>query len=459
MNQNKPTNYTAAQLFKIALQNSGYLKALSSGYLLMGASILAQIALVPFYLNAFGEYQFGVLMVLLSLVNFSAIGIGWLSGGSLRLLGEFVTLRDEVAFCRALRLIKTIYLGYGLILAVLIGIMVLYFDKLLFSGGTEADESAARLALLLLGGHLIFHFYAGADRLALVARKCQSEANMAQISGIVVCSVGTVFWLFSGGNMPVVIIFQILGALVSILLTRRLLKRQVPELSMHLPKKQDSTLFKRLGGRTGIGFFLHGALVIALLSDTMIVSVLGGAKAVTEFYLVFKIAEALVLLIWRIPESLGPYIVQMDVRGEHKVLTRFTRFGYFAVGAVSLFVGVFYALFGSNLVAFWVGDAQAAPIDPLSYALAGGVIFWLGISRLPIVLASARVDLRKLNLAAGIELLGKLIVSVLLFPYLGYMAILVAINLIHGLGVSLLYFRLLRLDPKNSVQHKVDWSA
>ncbi len=449
MNKIKLINYNTARLLKSAMQNTGYLKAIGSGYLLMFAAILAQIALVPFYLDAFGQYQFGVLMVLLSLASFAAIGIGWLSGGSLRLLGEYAALGDDAEFCRVFRLIKAIYLGYGLIVAVVISIMALYFDKLLFSGGTDDDVTAVRLALLLLGGYLVLHFSAGADRLALTARKCQGAANMAQVSGIVVCTVGTVFWLSFDGNMPGVIIFQILGALVSIFLTRRLLKRQLPKLTMHLPTRQDLDLFERLGGRTGVGFFLHGALVIALLSDTMLVSILGGAKAVTEFYLVCKIAEALVLLIWRIPESLAPYLVQMDARGEHNALTRVTRFGYGAVGLVSLTAGIIYALFGPHLVTFWVGEAQA-PTDRLSYALAGGAIFWLGISRLPIVLASAQVALYQLNLAAGIELLGKLIITVLLFPHLGYTAVLVAINLMHGLGVSLLYFRLLHLDPKGA---------
>jgi len=441
MNQIKLTIYTAAQLLKSAMQNSGYLKAISSGYLLMGA------ALVPFYLEAFGQYQFGVLMVLLSLVSFSAIGIGWLSGGSLRLLGEYAAFGDEVEFCRAFRLIKTIYLGYGLFLAVVIGIMALCFNEMLFSGGTDADVSAVRFALFLLGGHLVLYFSAGADRLALTARKCQGGANMAQVSGIVVSGVGTVFWLFNGGDMPGVIIFQILSPIVSIFLTRRLLKRQLISLGMYWPTRKDIDIFKRLGGRTGVGFFIHGVLVVALLSDTMLVSILGGAKAVTEFYLVCKIAEALVLLIWRIPESLTPYLVQMDARGEQKALARVTRFGYFAIGIVSLTVGATYALIGPHLVGFWVGESHA-PTDPLSYALAGGVIFWLGLSRLPIVLASARVTLRQLNLAAGIELSGKLFVTILLFPRLGYMSVLVAINLVHCLGVSFLYFRLLRLDHK-----------
>ena len=442
-------------LLKRGLHHRGYMGALSSSYLVMGASILVQIAFVPLYLNAFGQYQFGVLMVLLSFVNVAGIGIAWLNGGAFRLLGEYTALGDETAFRRAFGLIKTISVSYGLILTILIGVMVVGFDKALFSGDTEADIRTARLALLLLGVYLVFSFAAGVDRLALTARKHQGAANMAQLAGILVCAAGIVPWILLGGNMPGVMIFQIVGALVSIFVTRRLLNRQLPGLRMRVPTSQDSDLFKRLGGRTGAGFFLQGALILTLLSDTVWVSFLGGAKEAAEFYLVWKMAQGLVQLLWKIPEQLAPYLVQMDVRGEHAALARITRLGYGAIGAASLFTGVTYALFGPHLVALWVGEVHA-PNNHLSYVMAGGAIFWLGISRLPVVLASARVALRQLNRTVGIELLGKLTITLLLFPHLGYMAVLLSINLVHGLGVSLLYFHLLRRNPEVSTRHTAD---
>ena len=192
-----------------------------------------------------------------------------------------------------------------------------------------------------------------------------------------------------------------------------------------------------------------------LLSVAMLVSWLGGAKAAAEFYLVWKIAEVLVVLLGKIPESMAPYFVHMDVRSEHTELKRITRLGYGGVGAASLFTGIIYALLGPHLVALWVGDVHA-PSNPLSYVLAGGAIFWLGISRLPVVLASARVALRQLNWTGGIELLGKLAITLLLFPHLGYVAVLLGINLVHGLGVSLLYFRLIRQGPEVSAYNAAD---
>ena len=430
-------------LLKGGLRHRGYMAALSSSYLVMAGSILVQITFVPLYLENFGKYQFGVLMVLLSFVNFAVIGIAWLSGGSLRLLGECAGNRDEKSFRRAFGLIKTIYVGYGVVLAVLLSIVAVSIDQMLFSGGTEVDILAARETLLLTGIYMVVFYAAGIDRLALIARKRQGAANMAQLAGIVAFAVGVVLWLLNGGGMPGVMAFQIVGALVSVFISRRLLNSELPGLRMHIPSRRNAELLRRLGGRTGAGFFLHGALVLALLADTALVGWLGGAKAAAEFFLVWKIAEVMVQLIWKLPEPLAPYFVQMDVRGEHTEIARIARLGYVLVGMVSLLAGILYGLFGPALVALWVGS-DSAPDNPLGYALAGGAIFWLGISRLPVVLAGARIALRQLNWAGGLELFGKLAITLLLFPRLGYVAVLLGINLVHGLGVSLLYFRLLR---------------
>ena len=202
---------------------------------------------------------------------------------------------------------------------------------------------------------------------------------------------------------------------------------------------------RQLGGRTGAGFFIHGALVLAMQFDTALIGWFGGAKTAAEFYLVWKIAEVAVLVIGKIPESLAPYLVQMDVRGEHALIERIARHGYLLIGAVSLVAGIIYAVFGAQIVALWVG-ADHVPDTPLGFSLAGGAIFWLGISRLPAVVASARVTLRALNSVGAIELLGKMLITLLLFPRLGYVALFAGLNLTHILGVSLLYFRLLRRE-------------
>lgn len=412
----------------------------------MFASIAVQIAIMPFYLSAFGQYQFGVLMILLNLVNFAVIGIAWMSGGALRLLGEHAGRGNEDGFREAFGIIKAVYVGYGCVLALLACMAASACAPHLFAEALPQDLPAVKLALVLSGLYMIVFYSVAVDRIALTARKRHEIANMSQFAGLLFFAAAVMPWLLAGGSMPGVIGAQIASVLVSGAISRRVLGREFPGLKIRLPRRHADEVMGRLGGRTGAGFFLHGALVLALQADIALVGWLGGAKVAAEFYLVWKIAEVLVQLIWKLPEPLAPYFVHMDVRGEHPALSRIAQLGYFLVAGVALLTGILYALFGPQLVALWVGPAQA-PSSQVAYALAGGAIFWLGIARLPVVLAGARVMLRPLNLAGGYELCGKLAVTLFLFSRLGYLALLVGVNLVHLLGGSYLYFRLLRSVP------------
>ena len=147
-------------------------------------------------------------------------------------------------------------------------------------------------------------------------------------------------------------------------------------------------------------------------------------------------------ILWKVPEQLAPYLLQMDVLGEHSTLKHTAYLSYFIIGFASILLGLFYASFGQQLVFLWVGE-EFAPVNASNFIFAGGAIFWLGISRLPVVFASACLALRQMNFVLGAELLLKSILCLLLYPHFSYLAVLIAVNLTHCLGISFLYFRLL----------------
>ena len=59
---------------------SEYPLSLLSGYLAMAGNIIAQVVLVPVYLTTLGAEGFGLLVLMLAMINYAVVGIGWLSG-------------------------------------------------------------------------------------------------------------------------------------------------------------------------------------------------------------------------------------------------------------------------------------------------------------------------------------------------------------------------------------------
>jgi hypothetical protein len=208
-----------------------------------------------------------------------------------------------------------------------------------------------------------------------------------------------------------------------------------------MPDAESFAILRRIVGKMGAGYFIQGVLILSLSADVMIVAWLGGTSAVTEFVLVWKVAEVLIQLLWRVPEMLTPKLVLMDARGDHDLLratyARISRL----TNLLPLIAGVAYAILGRTIVSLWVG-ASNVPAGFLPFVAAGGAIFFSASARLPAIYAYATVRLRQLNAVAGLELVGKLAIGVLLFRKIGYVAIPLATCAVHCAGIALAYRRL-----------------
>ena len=250
-------------------------------------------------------------------------------------------------------------------------------------------------------------------------------------------------WLLMGGGLVGVLVCLIGGTLAGQIGCLIYWRRIGVKLSWIRPVAEAWPFVTRVMGRRGASYFLYGVIFLALQADVLIVGLLGGAQLAAKFVLVWKVAEVLILVLWRIPEHLYVELVHMDSRGEHKRIERVYREGIWWMRGAAFAVGVGYAVLGPWIVRLWVG-AGYAPDDPIAYVLAGAAIFWMGSARLPAVFAHALLKLRGLVTVSGIEVIGKLTLTLVLFPKFGYLAPLIAISAVHIAGIAYAYTTLAR---------------
>jgi len=212
-------------------------------------------------------------------------------------------------------------------------------------------------------------------------------------------------------------------------------------------------LLARFVGPLGLAYSAYGVLFIVLQTDVLIVGWLADPTVAGRYVLVWKIAEVIVLMLWRIPEHLQAEFIRMDAQNDRERLARVYRHGLVTVRLAALAAAVGYALLGPWMVRLWVG-AEHAPADRAGFALAGAAIFWLASARMPAVFAYALMRLKPLLRVAAMEVAGKLALIVVLFPYVGYLAPLIAINAVHVGGIAFAYARLGRssLNPANRLE-------
>jgi O-antigen/teichoic acid export membrane protein len=421
------------------VNNPDYTKSVLSGYLSIAVNIIVQIILVPIYLHYLGKPTFGVLVITVATINYLTIGVGWASSGILRIMGEYSAHHkiDELNDCYAVS--KTIFIGYASLSGILILGGLWLLQDLWQLKSSLGNREIYEIAVISVA-YIIIYYDFNVDRLTLIATGHQAKANLLTIVSQIVFFVGVIPVLITGGGISEILMMLLVGILMTRLVSWYYLRRQNITWLKKRPTNKES--FKRILGKMGLGYILYGVLFMVLIQgDVIVIGWLGNATLVADFVLVWKIADVVVQILWRIPETLVPYLIQMDARNEFDQLKKIYREGQRWIALPAFLSGILFAIFGPYVVEIWVGR-ENAPDNHLAYILAGGAIFWLANARLAAIFAYSLLKLRELNYILGLELVCKTVLTIILFPITGIMAPMIAINITHICGVAYLYRRL-----------------
>jgi O-antigen/teichoic acid export membrane protein len=426
------------------LGDRDYSGALASGYVQIAVNAVVQLAMVPLYLETIGRAGFGILMVLLALATYLAVGALWLTGGATRTLGEMATNDDRVGFAEVWAAARTAAFTYTTAIGALALAILALFPSLL----SEDTLGVAGLwpALALFALNVVASWVLAIDRVGLNVTRQQTWSNVLGIGAQLVFVALAVPMLLGGGGLASVTGALLVGNVVALVAAGVLWRRLGYSLNWWRNFRAQRRRVAGMLTRRGRDFTLYGVLSLTLQADVLIISFIGGPLLAADFALVWKIAEVVVVALGRFPDALQPRMIQHDVRGEHDQLaTSIRRIDRFMIFAAVTF-GVVYAFAGQAVVTLWVG-ADNVPHGPLAhygYMLAGGAAFWLAITKLPIAAAFVTLRLRPLVAIMSVELTVKIALIAALVGSVGFLAPLAAINITHVLGAAWAYRWLLR---------------
>jgi len=416
-------------------QNKNIFSALGSSYGLMVLTIGIQFVLVPLYLHHLGKETFGVLTMMLAAISYGAIGITWLSGGMARILGERCAVHDTAGFAVAYAFSKLVFVGYAALTIIAFWVLAPW----IVAGALENPE--VRHALIFISIYFVLLYEYNTDRLAFIAICRQTTGNTIDAAGQIVFACGVVAGLFWDGGLVSVVVAQIAGVLTARGLAWIYWYRQGMALYWKWPLLLDAVpMWHRVSGKMGQHYVIYGILLLTLQADVLIVGWLAGPETAAIYYLLWRIPEACILLLGRIPGVFAPHLIQMDSRGESVRIHRSYRKGLHIMLGLSVTAGLAYAFLGNWFVHFWVGEN--APDGFIPYALAGVAMFFVAAVQWPAGTAYALVKTGPLVKVTALQLAAKLILFALLFGSLDYLAPLVAIIVTHALGVFFLYLKI-----------------
>ena len=426
----------------------GYLKGLLSGYGFAGLNIVVQVTLVPLYLRHLGQAQFGILMMLLAYINYASVGVNWLTGGLLRILGSDHAGNQLEAFSRAFRLGRYVYVGYAVLLGLVLLVLAGINPELLFGHSSQPRELLwwAVFAAVI---YLVLFYELTIERVALMAVGTQHWAYLLQMAAIVLYALGAIVILKVGGNVISLMIMLSAASLVTRLWTRQIWSSMVfaPVRAIPVGFDYGRALLKQFFGRRGMGFFIYGGILLTMQADVLFLGWLGGAETAAQYVMVWKAAEVAVLMLWRIPETLIPDLIKADVAGDKERLSTAYWMAWRWTLGLGALAGLCYGLLGGKIVALWLGNG-AVMAGPHAFELAGFALFILTSTRPPAVYSYATCHFRALLPVAGFELLVKLIVLFALFPTFGYLSPMMGLIVANVAGAYIMY---MRMSPKRAL--------
>lgn len=414
--------------------------AVVSGYLVVTGTMLLQFLLTPMYLEYLGQEQFGALMVVMNLINFAAIGITWMSGGFVRITGEQWAVRDLDGIRVTFRTAKIVFTFYAAIL------VSLFF----LTSALVAKESMGvnSLSLWLAALYFALSYEALPERQLFVGINRQATGNYFELVKVAVTGCLIAFSLPFFQNMSVVWIGFIAGVVIQRLAVSLYWRRAISGLRWAHPSKTMIPLVRRLAGQQGIGYVGYGMLLLALQADILLIGYLGGSEAAARYVLLWKIPEAIGLLLSKLPSTIEPKVIELDARRESTALEQLFVLGrrryIFLVAVVSLF----YGFFGRDLAQLWVGEH--ALTDQWMYTAAACALFLNSAARWPISFAYALIRLAKLFRIALIELTTKVLLTLVLFPTFDIVAPILASITTHLLYAGLAYQGLIKEETSST---------
>jgi O-antigen/teichoic acid export membrane protein len=413
----------------VILSGQEYVAGLAATYAGFAGNILVQILLVPLYLDTIGREGFGTLVIILGAINLATIGISWLNGSSLRMMGEATGRIDWRTFSEVRAILKATTIVYSVLLAI-----VAFFAIQKLSAFNAAADAALPVCV-----YIILSYEFNADRLAMVAIGRQALSNILYLASILIFAALAWPILKQGGSLRDVFWAMTAGIAIARVASVAYWRQSEARPSFDLSKETAGPLFHRMVGRLGTGYLIYGLIITSMTqADTILLGWLGGAEVVAAFILLWKMADVATQLIWRLPEILTPILIRLDEVGDRQGIRDLYWKTFFGSSILSGIAALIYAFFGDDMVSLWVGP-EHAPADGNYYLIAGLAIFLLGSCRTAAVFAHALARLRTLCIVAGLELVGKLTLLVFFLPTLDYAAPLAALAIVHTLGVLPLY--------------------
>ena len=340
-------NLLTDRISMIISHSKDYPKTIFNHYLNTFLYVLFQVLLIPIFLNTFESDKFAFLFFLIGMINFSSIGIGWLSSGLLKSFGENYSNKNYKNVYSIYKISILLTIVYSIFFIFCFIISILFIDKF------NINKNDFYLSIFFVSLAIILKLLTNPDIQFLNSLEKQSTPLKIDNIRLILIISGVIILKDYFSN-----VYEVLFLLTtSILINFFYLKVKTRKFNIFKFKLKINIIkdFRTLLGTRSIKYGIVGFFIIILQSDLIILGYLSSPDVIKKYIIVWKIPELIFLLLLKIPASLEPTIIKLAAKKKYKDIEEIHKSFYYYFFVVIFISIVVYYYISDFLIYLWLG--------------------------------------------------------------------------------------------------------
>ncbi len=329
--------------------------------------ILFSFFLTPFIIHRLGVEQYGVYVLLLTIVGFfSLLNFGFIYSFVKELSAASAATEASVARMRQIfGATLIIFTGVGVI-AIATGVVLMYVGPELFNIDA-VEQSALQTSFFVVG---VIGFL---NSLSLVyshipfALQRQDIGTTVYILNITITGLLTIAALFFGKGVVWLIGIQVVSSVFSLITLYWYSRKIAPWLTPVFVV--PISLYRQLAVAGGFMYMHNLSSTFLAQLDRVIISSMVGSAALTYYAVPGSLTEKIQGTVTSLSGILFPLTSQMLEQGRHDELRQMYRRAMTVIMLLATALAASIAIFGNKILLYWVGPEIAAMSTPILHWL------------------------------------------------------------------------------------------
>lgn len=390
------------------------IKNIFSSWGMYSTITIIRFFLTPFFIYKLGDSQYGVWVLILSLIGYMELFNFGLNTANVRYLSKYFEERDHISANEIFNsgLLIFLFLGAGISLLTL---SVTPFLGKVFSFMNEGIVYPAVFVIAGLNLALELVFYAFSAILS--AKQKYVEVNIITTSLYILRSLAAVVLLLSGFKLLAIVLNQAVFNLLKGLTISLYALKSTPILRIDFGSVKKSAVLTITNFSVYI-FIINISRKINLTIGVVVISLFMSPSAVTLFAIANNLITYLQNFVLAVPKVLIPRFSQLDAaKNQDKIREYYLSFTRITLIITIPIVFIFMS-YGGLLISLWIGREYAELSGSILRILSVGALFQLSQSTTHSVLKATGLH-KELSFLAALESISILILSVILIRPFG----------------------------------------